>query len=759
MKSYQFNHTVRTNLFLVLLVFLLSVFNSRTIAQNVSISDIKNAPADVAAVLDVYSKTKGILVPRVELKSADDPIVGIKPNGLLIYNTVASDKYKVEGFYFWKGSDWMPLGQDIYEVDPTANFISSATSASNADFLLDQVCLDLQNRLKAISTTAGSPAMIQASIEATRIGAGLDATNGHYTQNTSGHYINASTSINEATNELDKRMYGIDSRSASNVIAVNSNIAKIDEINKKLTSITGGSSGTQDELDRSQRAIGLETTGAFKAIKYSNYVSTATTIQEEVYLLDKGLHSTDSQIANMNVILNNVSNSHTALQDRVAQNETDISGVQDKLKKTITGAGLSDNGQYAKSTSSNYINSASSLFDADKLLDAKVKENKSSIDRNTNNVVNAQSELDRTQASSGLNSNGSYTPLSSAHLITSATSLQNESAILDNEVFNMKIKVAINATDIEKLKTTVGGLEPRVGKNESDIISIQGATNNLIARQDNADTKMAAIITGTGLNTDGTYSPDMTTTTIKTATSLADADKKLDKAINDLNLESKDKFGDEGVVQASKAIVADSKKEVKGYNKIVVGSETATSASAAVEISSTSQGFLLPRQTTDQISNIKSPVEGLVVYNLTQHIPVFYDGSRWRTYKGRPMIPVIGDNLWGGVVFEVNETSHEVLIVANYEDAHNYNAALLKADNYTLGDYTDWKLPTKEELRKLNTNYPAAFNNSGSFWANSEATAPTDPNNAFFYNKTTDTMGDKAKSDVSYTKIIRKTSF
>jgi len=53
-------------------------------------------------------------------------------------------------------------------------------------------------------------------------------------------------------------------------------------------------------------------------------------------------------------------------------------------------------------------------------------------------------------------------------------------------------------------------------------------------------------------------------------------------------------------------------------------------ASATLELSSTTRGFLMPRMTTTQINAIASPANGLEVYNTTLACPCFYDGTTWR---------------------------------------------------------------------------------------------------------------------------------
>jgi uncharacterized protein (TIGR02145 family) len=56
---------------------------------------------------------------------------------------------------------------------------------------------------------------------------------------------------------------------------------------------------------------------------------------------------------------------------------------------------------------------------------------------------------------------------------------------------------------------------------------------------------------------------------------------------------------------------------------------TSPSASAAVEISSSTTGFLQPRMSTAQMNAIASPAEGLTVYNTTLRTLCWFDGSSW----------------------------------------------------------------------------------------------------------------------------------
>lgn len=54
-------------------------------------------------------------------------------------------------------------------------------------------------------------------------------------------------------------------------------------------------------------------------------------------------------------------------------------------------------------------------------------------------------------------------------------------------------------------------------------------------------------------------------------------------------------------------------------------------ASAALDVTSTTMGALIPRMTTTQKNAISSPAEGLIVYDLTLHKLCVYTGSAWET--------------------------------------------------------------------------------------------------------------------------------
>ncbi len=61
---------------------------------------------------------------------------------------------------------------------------------------------------------------------------------------------------------------------------------------------------------------------------------------------------------------------------------------------------------------------------------------------------------------------------------------------------------------------------------------------------------------------------------------------------------------------------------------------TTPSSSAAVDVTSTTKGFLPPRMTTAQRNAIASPTKGLLIFNTTTNVLNTYDGSSWIAVGG-----------------------------------------------------------------------------------------------------------------------------
>lgn len=113
-------------------LLLLVCFSSVVFGQNVGINESGSNP-DASAILDVASDNKGILIPRVGLISVNDPI-NDPETSLLVFNTSTSGTYPTPGFYYFDGTDWVPLAGGGGAPTPTneQTIFQEATSTVTA---------------------------------------------------------------------------------------------------------------------------------------------------------------------------------------------------------------------------------------------------------------------------------------------------------------------------------------------------------------------------------------------------------------------------------------------------------------------------------------------------------------------------------------------------------------------------------------------------------------------------------------------------
>lgn len=79
-------------------------------------------------------------------------------------------------------------------------------------------------------------------------------------------------------------------------------------------------------------------------------------------------------------------------------------------------------------------------------------------------------------------------------------------------------------------------------------------------------------------------------------------------------------------------IIGRSSSYIKGSMFLGNSSTTSPAASALLELSSTTQGFLPPRMTSTQRDAISSPAAGLIIYNTTTNKHQGYNGSTWNDF-------------------------------------------------------------------------------------------------------------------------------
>jgi hypothetical protein len=211
---------------------------------------------------------------------------------------------------------------------------------------------------------------------------------------------------------------------------------------------------------------------------------------------------------------------------------------------------------------------------------------------------------------------------------------------------------------------------------------------------------------------------------------------------------------------------------ITNTGKVIVGASSAASASAVLEVSSTTQGFLPPRMSYLQRTQITSPEPGLVVWcrncGVKGELQVYSENNSWTNLAGSTaavFTPIVGTSYEGGKIAYVlvdgdtgydGNTPHgliaaiedqstairwyngsntttgatgtaigtglantNAIIASQGGTATSYAAGLARA--YSGGGYTDWYLPSTAELNKLRLNRGAIGNFAdANYWSSTE---------------------------------------
>jgi len=193
------------------------------------------------------------------------------------------------------------------------------------------------------------------------------------------------------------------------------------------------------------------------------------------------------------------SNLHAATKSYVDTVASSGSSTQSELDATQSGAGLGTDGSYAAPAGGNYINSASSLADADSKLDTQIKTNADAISSNDSDISTLQSSLSTAEGE--------------------IDTLQSELDSAESDISTLQSNVSSNDSDISSLQSSLSTAESNITSNDSDITSLQTQAGSLAADGNSANFSgnlAAAAITGTSLTLSGNLTVSGTTTTIDT---------------------------------------------------------------------------------------------------------------------------------------------------------------------------------------------------------------------------------------------------
>ena len=414
-----------------------------------------------------------------------------------------------------------------------------------------------------IADRIAADGVIQSELNLTQTGAGLDAT-GTYTADVTTNYLTAATSLKDADKKLDAQVKLVDGRvdailngsaeSLDTLIEVVEAFEAADStINGAISTLSGAAATArgviQSELNTTQTGAGLGTDGTYAADLTTTHIATATSLKDADKKLDSAIvaeaAARDAEDLNLQAQINTLSGTSSG----------SFNNVQAELDATQTGAGLDANGDYTASGSANYVATATSLKDADnkldvalKAVDAAYKAADTALDtayKAADTTIRTdfaaadlliQNELNTSQSGAGLNTDGTYAANAASTYLTAAVSLKDADNKLDvqakanadaivQEVSDRQSAVTAEATARGNADTT---LQNNIDAEETARIA---ADNTLSGNFNNVQAELDTTQTGAGLGTTGAYAADATTNYLTTATSLKDADKKLDTAV------------------------------------------------------------------------------------------------------------------------------------------------------------------------------------------------------------------------------------
>lgn len=143
------------------------------------------------------------------------------------------------------------------------------------------------------------------------------------------------------------------------------------------------------------------------------------------------------------------SDNHAATKAYVDSVSGDVTTLQGELDDTQSGAGLGADGSYSADSSADYISSATSLANADSLLDDQIKSNADNISSNSDAIGTIESSV-------GLSTEGAFSI--TGDYFGSATDLVTAVQNLDDQVKSNADDISGNDDDITNLQTQAGSL-------------------------------------------------------------------------------------------------------------------------------------------------------------------------------------------------------------------------------------------------------------------------------------------------------------
>lgn len=192
--------------------------------------------------------------------------------------------------------------------------------------------------------------------------------------------------------------------------------------------VLSASQNLQSELDLTQAGVGVDTEGRYQQVTGANYIAAETSIHGATVKLD----------AELKVVADGLA------QEITSGSEADAA-IQAELDASQTGAGLEADGTFVAVVEANYVNTATSLKDADMILDTQLK---TVSDGLAQEIADRASEDTAIRSGAGLLVTGAMPDVSTSTYLQDATSIFGAVVDLDSAVNAGLIKAAADTSNV-----------------------------------------------------------------------------------------------------------------------------------------------------------------------------------------------------------------------------------------------------------------------------------------------------------------------
>lgn len=267
------------------------------------------------------------------------------------------------------------------------------------------------------------------------------------------------------TTALESRVDSLETSSSAAASSITSLSTSISSNTSDIATNTAGIATNSGNITTNTSSIATNATDI--GTNSSNIAVNAAGIATNVSNISQNTSDISSNTTNIatntgNITLN--ASSISNLSASVSSNTSSINTLSTNVTGFSTGTGLSASGTYTANASATFISSATSLQNADNLLNdqlATVTSDLSTLSASVSqiqsgsadDVSNLQTEIDATQAGAGLGTSGSYTANSSASYINNVTTLKAADDALDAQVAVNAAAISANASSINSLQS------------------------------------------------------------------------------------------------------------------------------------------------------------------------------------------------------------------------------------------------------------------------------------------------------------------